>query len=326
MKEITHEYGVELFWKENLAKQLGGYVDGNYLKIPDEVHSGIRYVLPVSPFTTVKVIDVTYNQSITFHQRNTGDNFIGIYYNLTEGDAIHVLDEVSRPVGRWDYNLAIMDSSLDADYIIKQGAKTYMLSIFVSKEAFKNYLAQMPQFHDVVDAIFDQEQNTFIRYERMSNNAWWLIDELRKMEMDDPLYDIFLKGTVYCLLNDYIEQSSQQEILIEKVIKEDLAAIISSQSALLDRITEIFPGISSLASEACMSETRYKSLFKKITGLSPNSFFLNNKLSFAKQMLENGQHTVGEVAVHFNFANASHFAELFKTSFGVAPKEHLNYL
>jgi AraC-like DNA-binding protein len=140
------------------------------------------------------------------------------------------------------------------------------------------------------------------------------------------LYDIFLKGTVYCLLNDYIKQSSLQEILIEKVVKEDLAAIISSQSVLLDLITESFPGISSLSSEACMSETRYKSLFKKITGLSPNVFFLNNKLSFAKEMLENGQHSVGEVAMHFNFANASHFTELFKTSFGVAPKEHLNYL
>ena len=325
MKEVTHEYGIDLFWKDNLAEQLDGYVDGNYIKVPEEIHSGTRYVLPISEFTTALVIDVTYNQSVTFHQRNTNDDFIGVYFNLTEGEAFHVLDEVSRPVGRWNYNLAIMDSSLDADYIIQKGSKTYMISIFIAKAAFKAYLRKLPQFKDVLNEVFDSKKNTFIRYERMTNEAWWLIDELRQIDMEDPLYDVFLKGTIYSLMANYMDQVAIQEVLIEKVAKEDLTAIISSQSALIDQITEQFPGISSLASVACMSETRYKSLFKKITGLSPNVFFLNNKLSFAKQVLENGELTIGEVADQFNFATPSHFAELFKNAFGVPPKDHLSY-
>jgi len=325
MKEVTHEYGIELFWKKNLAEQLDGYVDGNYLRIPQEIHSGTRYVLPISPFSTALIIDVTYNQPVTFHQRNTKDDFIGVYFNLTEGEAFHVLDKVSRPVGRWNYNLAIMDSSLDADYIIQEGSKTYMISIFIAKTAFKAYLGKLPQFKDILDEVFDSKKNTFIRYERMTNEAWWLIEELRKIDMDDPLYDVFLKGTVYALMANYMDQVANQEILIEKVVKEDLTAIISSQSALLDLITEPFPGISSLANNARMSETRYKSLFKKITGLSPNVFFLNNKLSSAKQVLENGEVTIGEVSAQFNFATPSHFAELFKNAYGIAPKDHLSY-
>lgn len=326
MKEVTHEYGVGLFWKDNLAKELGGYVAGNYLKIPEEVHSGVQYVLEVSPLATVLIIDVTYNQAVTFHQRNSKDDFIGVYFNLTEGDAFYALDGVLKPVGRWNYNLAIIDSRLDADYIIKEGSKTYMISIFIAKTAFKKHLGKLQQFKPVLDAIFDADQNTFIRYERMSNEAWWLIDELRKIEMDDPLYDVFLRGTVYALMADYMDQVGGQEVVIEKVPKEDLVAILNSQSALLNQINHPFPGIATLAAAACMSETRYKRLFKKVTGLSPNAFFLKNKLAFAKQMLENGEQTIGEVAAQFSFANASHFAELFKNTFGMAPKEHISSL
>lgn len=327
MKEVTHEYGVDLFWKEHLAKELGGYVEGSYLKIPEEVHSGTRYVLEVSPFTTVLIIDATYNQQVTYHQRNSKQDFIGVYFNLTEGDAFHVLDKVSKPVGRWNYNLAIMDSSLDADYIVMEGSKTYMISIFIAKTAFKKHLGKLPQFKAVLDAVLDADQNTFIRYERMTNEAWWLIEELRKIDMADPLYDVFLKGTVYALMADYMDQvAGQEEELIEKVLKVDLMAIINSQLALMDQITNPFPGIAALAADACMSETRYKTLFKKLTGLSPNVFFLNNKLLLAKQMLEHGEQTIGQIAAQYSFANASHFAELFKNAFGVAPKEHISYL
>jgi AraC-like DNA-binding protein len=326
MKEVTHEYGIDLFWKENLAKQLGGYVDGNYLRIPDDVHSGTQYALTVDPFRTVLVIDVTYNQPVTFHQHNAKDNFIGVYFNLTEGNAFYVLDEVSKPVGRWNHNLAIMDSSLDADYIIQEGSRTYMISIFIAKTAFKNYLGKLPQFKGILDSTFDREKNTFIRFERMSNEAWWLIDELRRIDMADPLYDVFLRGTVYALIADYMDQLAVQEVLNEKVIKEDMMVIIASQSALLEQITGPFPGIAALAAEACMSETRYKTLFKKLTGLSPNAFFLNNKLSLAKQELEDGAQSIREVAAQYSFASASHFSKLFKNAYGVAPKKHISYL
>lgn len=116
-------------------------------------------------------------------------------------------------------------------------------------------------------------KNTFLRYGRTSNKAWWLINELRNTNQEDPLYDIIAKSTVYNLLSDYLDQILNQEILLEKVVKEDLVAIIDSQSFLLNLIESAFPGIKDLAARAMMSETKYKTLFRKITGLSPNAFF-----------------------------------------------------
>jgi len=326
MREVTREYGVDLFWTKHYADQLNGHIEGPFIRLPEEVQSGTCYFLSVNEYITAYVTDVTYNQSIIFHHRNKRDDFVLLHFDFTEGEAIFILDEVSEPVGRWEYNLAFLDSSLDSDYVIKEGSKTYSIDIFVSKEEIKRQLSVFSQFEKHLAAIFDPEQNTIIRFERSTNKAWWIIEDLRNADQADPLYEILLRGTVYYLLSDYMEQTLSQEVVIEKVVKEDLVAIIDSQSYLIGALKNSFPGIKELSDRACMSETKYKALFKKITGNSPNSFFLQNKLFHAREMLAAGQYTIAEVADQFNFTSASHFTDQFKNCYGLIPTDYLNHI
>ncbi|MGJ1365194.1 helix-turn-helix domain-containing protein [Sphingobacterium spiritivorum] len=324
--EITHENGVDPYWIYSFAQKMGGEVEGSFLKIPAEVLEGTCYFLKVSDTISTFIIDAVFNQPLTFHLSNTKNNFVTLHFDFTEGDAFHILDNVANPVGRWEYNVALYDSSLDADYVVKEGSTTYSIDIHIDKKELRRILSGFPQFRDVLNTMFDSEKNTFLRYGRTSNKAWWLINELRNTNQEDPLYDIIAKSTVYNLLSDYLDQILNQEILLEKVVKEDLVAIIDSQSFLLNLIESAFPGIKDLAARAMMSETKYKTLFRKITGLSPNAFFLQNKLTYAKQMLETGQHTISEVTAHYNFANASYFADQFKKFYGIPPKDYLTHM
>jgi len=324
--EITHENGVNPYWIYSFAQKLGGEVEGSFLKIPSEVLEGTCYFMKVSESISTFIIDAVFNQSLIFYLRNTKNNFVTLHFDFTEGDVVHILDNVSNSVGRWDYNVALFDSSLDADYIIKEGSKTYSIAIHIDKRELRRIFSGFPQFRDILHSMFDAEKNTFLRYGRTSNKAWWLINELRNTDQEDPLYDIVVKSTVYNLLSDYLDQALNQEILLEKVVKEDLVSIISSQSFLIAQIETAFPGIKELATRAMMSETKYKTLFRKITGLSPNAFFLQNKLAYAKQMLETGQYTIGEVTAHYNFANASYFADQFKKLYGIPPKDYLTHM
>lgn len=326
MRAVTHQYGVELDWMADMAIQLDGFVENNLFHVPEHIHTGIRYACPINEQLTAFIIDVTYHEDVLYTLRNTNDDFIGIYFNLTEGDAIHVLDEVSRPVGRWAYNLAIIDSSLPGDYMIKAGSTTYMISIFIKKTALKEYMAKVPNYKEVAEAIFNKDLNTVVRFDRMSNHAWWLMNELKKTPFGNPLYDLMLKGTVYGLISDYMDQIVNQEIVLEKVVQQDITNIIISQAYLVEHIKENFPGLSILASNAFMSESKYKRMFKKITGISANAFFLNNKVAFSKEMLETGKYTIAEVANEFNFFDASHLIEQFKSNYNTTPKEYLNFL
>ncbi|WP_084291669.1 AraC family transcriptional regulator [Pedobacter nyackensis] len=49
-------------------------------------------------------------------------------------------------------------------------------------------------------------------------------------------------------------------------------------------------------------------------------------LKVGEQVLEDGAQSIREVAAQYSFASASHFSELFKNAYGVAPKEHISYL
>lgn len=326
MRKVIHEYGVELDWMESMATQLGGYVDGHHILVPEGGRTGTRYVCPVSDQITAFIIDVTYQEDVLYQLRNTKDDFVGIYFNLTEGDAIHVLDGVSRSAGRWGYNLAVFDARLGGDYLVKSGCTTFMIAIFLKKTILREYISDNPLYKQVVDSIFKPELNTIVRFDRMSNHAWWLMDELRKYPLRGSLYDVFIKGTVYGLISDYLDQLINEEIILETVIEQDITGIISSQSYLIEHIKDHFPGIPELASSAYMSETKYKKMFKKITGHSAHTFFLTNKLSFAKEQLESGNFTIAEIAEQYNFFDASHLIEQFKNTYGITPKEYLNFL
>ncbi|WP_316831016.1 hypothetical protein [Pedobacter aquatilis] len=118
MREVIHEYAVELDWMEDMAKRLDGYVENRQIKVPETILTGLRYACPIDENLTAFLLDVTYHEDILFKMRNQRDDFVGIYFNLTEGDAIHVMDNISRPVGRWAINLAIVDAKLPGDYLI----------------------------------------------------------------------------------------------------------------------------------------------------------------------------------------------------------------
>lgn len=139
MKEVIHQYGVELDWVAGLAAQLGGHVEGN------------RIIIPINESLTAFIIDVNYRQDVVFKLRNTRSDFVGIYFNLTEGDSIHILDEVSRTAGRWGYNLAIFDADMQGDFQVKAECTTYMIAIFIKKTALKQYIANIPEYRQLVE-------------------------------------------------------------------------------------------------------------------------------------------------------------------------------
>ncbi|HWV74784.1 MAG TPA: AraC family transcriptional regulator, partial [Pseudosphingobacterium sp.] len=145
-------------------------------------------------------------------------------------------------------------------------------------------------------------------------------------DVHGPGFDFFLTGSVWLLLAECIDDAKNREPIIAHVSADNLSRIIASQEILVNNVDKTFPGINVLAAEAYMSATKYKTLFKKITGLSANTFFLNNKLEVAKEMLESGGVTIGEVADRLNFTNAPYLTAQFKAYFGVAPKEYTSKL
>jgi AraC-like DNA-binding protein len=326
MKKITHHYGVELDWVEPLAEELEGKVDGNFILVPDYIHTGDRYVLNCDPNISALYLDVVYHSEIHFRQVNKTDDFIGVYYNLTEGRVALLSDDNINRIGKWSYNMAIIDSTLHSDYIVKRGSETFALSIFIKKEAIKEYFKNNLTQKKHIDNILNPKKNTIINLTRMSNKSYNLLMDLRSKKVGGTSFEFHLKGTVLNLIAEFIEKMSFDEIIIDTVNEDDLAHIMRSKIYLTENIKGAFPGIPFLAKEVNMSVSKYKKLFRKITGMTPNYFFMNSKLLESKRLLEEKQLTIRQVSEKLNFSGSSYFIIKFKESFGMSPKNFIKQL
>nr|WP_306801541.1 AraC family transcriptional regulator [Flavobacterium sp. H4147] len=95
---------------------------------------------------------------------------------------------------------------------------------------------------------------------------------------------------------------------------------------LIENIEGHFPSIKFLADKANMSESKFKSLFNKITGSTPNMFFMENKLLLGKDLLETKEMSISQISDKLNFTNNSYFAAKFKEHFGISPKTFVKEL
>jgi AraC-like DNA-binding protein len=326
VKIIEHTYGADLNWVAPFALQMEGKTDGNFIVIPDSIQTGTRYVLDCGDGIIAYYIDVTYNKNLHLIQKNNTNDFIGIYYNLTEGEASLRSSTYMHDIGRWKYNLTVIDGGLESNYFVKNGSKTYVLCIFVKKTTIATFAKKNNITFQNIDKIADPTKNTIIRLDRMSSESYHILTDLRKLKVGGPVFDLNLTGTVHLLLSNYLRKMASHRIIIQTVNESDLANIVATQMFLISNIEDHFPTIKLMASKANMSESKFKNLFKKITGATPNAFFMDNKMLLAKELLEKKQLSISQVSDKLNFTNNSYFASKFKEQFGITPKSFIKQL
>ncbi|KAF2327871.1 helix-turn-helix domain-containing protein [Flavobacterium ginsenosidimutans] len=320
MKIIEHYYGADLSWVEHYAAQIGGKIEGNFIILPEDSQTGIRYFLDCGDGIIAYYIDVEYRRNFQLIQKNLNQDFVGFYYNLTEGEASVSSGHFMYNVGRWQYNLAVIDGSLESKYDVVKGSKTFALCIFIKKSMIKAYAKKNNIVIQNIDSLVDSKENTIVRFDRMSSESFHLLDDLRKLEVGGAIFDLNLRGTVHLLISNYLKKIATKRLIMQTVNNSDLGNIINVQMYLINHLDDHFPSIQYMAKMANMSESKFKSLFKKITGDTANVFFMENKLLFAKELLEKKQLTISQVSDQLHFTNNSYFASKFKEYFGLSPK------
>ncbi|MDH6310976.1 signal transduction histidine kinase/ligand-binding sensor domain-containing protein/DNA-binding response OmpR family regulator [Dysgonomonas sp. PFB1-18] len=82
--------------------------------------------------------------------------------------------------------------------------------------------------------------------------------------------------------------------------------------------------LDSFCQEIGMSRTNLYRKIKSVTGLSPNEYLRNFRLTMGAKMLKEAKLPVSEVYVAVGFNSHAYFSNCFKTHFGVSPTEYVN--
>ncbi|MCC5603198.1 AraC family transcriptional regulator [Nostoc sp. CHAB 5784] len=75
-----------------------------------------------------------------------------------------------------------------------------------------------------------------------------------------------------------------------------------------------------IAAEVNLSSYHFARLFKQSTGLAPHQYQIRCRVERAKELLQQGQMAIADVATHVGFYDQSHLSRHFKRMFGVSPK------
>ena len=158
---------------------------------------------------------------------------------------------------------------------------------------------------------------------------------------DQPVMDIGLHDSLLALYQEIIdtarcEAPGHQQILGSLILHLlahlcALAAQHGTNSAnertvqrakflLADNVTTHLD-IGWLSHSLGLGYSRFRQIFKKCTGVSPYQYFLDLKIARAKELLEQQQFTVKEIAYMLSFDDPYYFSHLFKKKTGLPPSE-----
>lgn len=326
MKTITHHYGPDLDWVQPLAEQLEGKVEGNFIKVPEYIHTGNRYFLECGKGVSAMYLDVKYNTDLQLIQQNNTKDFIGIYYNLTEGEARLSSANFANNIGRWGFDLSVIDSSLDSEYFVKSGSRTFALFLFIKKDLIASFLDKNKKSNKKLSQFFNHRKNILGRFYRMSYDSVIHLNELRNKEVGTPGFNLDLISTVYLLISEFLEKILAENESESEINETDLLNIIAVKKELTQNLKRSFPGIEALASKANMSVSKFKLIFRKIVKTSPKSYFINNKLLKAKELLEENELTIAQICDQLDFCTDSYFRSKFKKRYKISPKVYTQQL
>ena len=142
--------------------------------------------------------------------------------------------------------------------------------------------------------------------------------ELQKSGAESKFYaDSAATFLAVHLLRHYTTRKPKQEPYRGGLSQRQLQlAIDYIQGHLTEEIS-----LENIASSLDLSRYYFCRLFKQSTGASPYQYVIQCRVERAKQLLKEGNLTLGEVAVTCGFAHQSHFHRHFKRLTGMTPRQ-----
>ena len=153
-----------------------------------------------------------------------------------------------------------------------------------------------------------KNKNAFFESFKKAREVWKSKAFGYEMKCKSELYDI-----IYHM---------QKEYELGYVSKSTAAVIRKAVDYIHTNYTEENISISHLARMCKVSETYFRVIFNKLYGTSPIKYINNLKIEHAKELIESGMYSIGEVCALSGYNDESYFSREFKKATGVCPSEY----
>ena len=85
------------------------------------------------------------------------------------------------------------------------------------------------------------------------------------------------------------------------------------------RLTDSALSITDLADAACLSSSRFSSIFRSMVGETPYAFILRRRAEFARDLIIGTREPLSQIAYHAGFSSQAHMTVVLRRVFGITP-------
>lgn len=174
----------------------------------------------------------------------------------------------------------------------------------------------------LVEKYFFNKQNLqLLDFSLTSIQSQFLLNDILNCSLVGELANIYKQGKIFELLSLEISklQKNEDDIFLDDYDKN---AILKAKEILLDNLQNP-PSIVTLSKMVHLSEVKLKRGFKQIYKTSPYQLLVSHKMNIAKNLLQNGEHNINEIALQVGYKFANNFTNAFYKEFKIRPKDIL---
>ncbi|HYG02088.1 MAG TPA: AraC family transcriptional regulator [Chryseosolibacter sp.] len=237
------------------------------------------------------------------------------------------INSLANGIAYSDNSWLIFKPEARVDHHHFHGTRGRYLSLYFTKEWLENYLFQLGRKQSKELLSFIHSDRDYLICQHAEGNLLFNIEKLAQLvTKEDPASKNYSTRMRKAALNFilFFVQKLQADGVNEKhflLSNLDRMRVLQVLEIMKGHIYVKFPGISYLAREAGLSETKLKECFRYLYNTTPLQYFISLQMKKAQECLGSGDYSIAQVARKFSYANRSKFSAAFKKKCGILPSQ-----
>ena len=208
-------------------------------------------------------------------------------------------------------DLIILDNNIESSITPVLNERTIALRLLIDKKLLQDFIRKINEKENYFSKS-KTNKKAFYHYGSVDSNSILLIQSITSKSVNDLSFDSFIKGISLKVLGNFFNKFYSTVDEDTQVTDLENKSLEKTKEYLLNNLYGPFPSLTFLAGMAGMSDSKYKSLFKKRFSNTPKNLFITEKMNLAKKLLKSGEYsTLTAVMYELNYTKLNYFCSKY---------------
>ncbi|RYJ37649.1 putative transcriptional regulator [Flavobacterium anhuiense] len=309
MRKLTHYYSLTPEWQLNVAEQLSTeLIDNKLIVVPNHIGDGFFYFSQIMEGISVVYADLLTKEPLKIIRQRSDNELFIFHFDLSEHVNLIKINNVDYEIGSFNQlDLAILDNQIESAFKPAVGERTIALRLLIDKKLLHDFILKFSTSENYF-AKSKSNKKAFYHYGNIDSNSILLIQSIKTKSIYDLSFDSFLKGISLKVLGNFFNKFYEPKNKNLQLTDVEGQALEKTKNYLTNNLYGPFPSLTFLSGMAGMSESKYKSLFKKHFNDTPKNLFIEEKIKLAQKLLRSGEYsTLTAIMYELNYTKLSYF-------------------